>query len=68
MIGSNFMPNNVHVYLRRCLLPSCDRPFTPKRKAGKPQKFCSPGCRKLYFKKARKVGEAALNALKEPQE
>lgn len=25
--------------------PNCSQPFRPKRTAGRPQRFCSPGCR-----------------------
>jgi hypothetical protein len=64
------MAENTNVHITRiaparCLLPACRNPLPPPRKGGKPQKFCSPECRKIYFKQARKVGQAALSALKE---
>ena len=57
--------SNVHVALKHCLLPTCNRTFTPKRKGGKPQKFCSPECRKFYFKKTKEMGKAPMSILKE---
>ncbi len=56
---------NVHIGLKRCLLPSCSNSFAPKGKGPKTKKFCSDKCRSEYFAQARKMGEAALKAQNE---
>jgi len=63
------MPSkNVHIDLKRCLLPGCTNSFTPKGKGPKTKKFCSDECRKVWFRQARKAGQGALSALKELEE
>jgi len=44
-----------------CQGVNCKNEFTPKRKD---QRFCSPECRKKFFRLARKLGANVLHSLK----
>ena len=58
---------NVHVLIEAflCGLPSCRKPFTPKRTGKRRQRFCCPEHRKEFFRLARKMGQASLRAQSE---
>jgi endogenous inhibitor of DNA gyrase (YacG/DUF329 family) len=39
--------------MTRIACPWCSRPFTPRRSGGKPQRFCSPQCRRAFERELR---------------
>ena len=63
-IGANKKPSqkNVRVFTEAFLydLPSCRKPFTQKRGGRRKQRFCCSEHRKVFFRLARKMGEAVL--------
>jgi len=53
---------NMHVSVeaKKCRLPSCQKPFLPKRRGKREQSFCCPECQKEFNRLAPRVGRAAL--------
>jgi len=53
---------NMHVSVegKLCGLPSCRKPFHPRRHGKREQKFCCHECQKEFNRLARRVGRAAL--------
>jgi hypothetical protein len=64
-IKENNPLRNVHFSNKTCSLLGCSRTFLPKRKGLRAQRFCCPEHRIEYFKKARRVGEATIDAIKD---
>jgi hypothetical protein len=45
---------------RNCENPTCQNEFEPRTAGGKPQRFCSVICRRVFEKSVRAAGLAAI--------